>query len=60
MSLSRWRQRAGLIHAMQSLGAGAPVTNAALDAGCSTTSAFISMFRKQLRTTSTRYLAASG
>ena len=60
MSFSRWRQRARLIHAMQSLAAGQSVTNAALDAGYSTTSAFISMFRKQLGTTPTRYLALSG
>jgi AraC-like DNA-binding protein/quercetin dioxygenase-like cupin family protein len=59
MSFSRWRQRARLIHAMQSLAAGQSVTNAALEAGYSTTSAFISMFRKQLGTTPTRYLASS-
>jgi len=58
MSFSRWRQRARLIHAMQSLAAGQSVTNAAFDAGYGTTSAFISMFRKQLGTTPTRYLAA--
>jgi AraC-like DNA-binding protein len=57
MSFSRWRQRARLIHAMQSLAAGQSVTNAALDAGYSTTSGFISMFRKQLGTTPSRYLA---
>jgi AraC-like DNA-binding protein len=60
MSFSRWRQRARLIHAMQSLAAGQSVTNAALDAGYSSTSAFISMFRKQLGTTPTRYLALAG
>jgi AraC-like DNA-binding protein len=59
MSFSRWRQRARLVHAMQSLAAGQSVTNAALDAGYSTTSAFISMFRKQLGTTPTRYLATA-
>jgi AraC-like DNA-binding protein/mannose-6-phosphate isomerase-like protein (cupin superfamily) len=56
MSFSRWRQRARLIHGMQRLAEGQSVTNAALDAGYSTTSAFISMFRKQLGTTPTRYL----
>jgi AraC-like DNA-binding protein len=59
MSFSRWRQRARLIHAMQSLAAGRSVTDAALEAGYSTTSAFISMFRKQLGTTPARYLTAS-
>ena len=56
MSFSRWRKRARLICAMESLAAGQSVTNSALDAGYRTTSAFISMFRKQLRTTPTRYL----
>jgi AraC-like DNA-binding protein/quercetin dioxygenase-like cupin family protein len=60
MSFSRWRQRARLIHAMQSLAGGQSVTNAALDAGYATASAFISMFHKQLGTTPTRYLAAAG
>jgi len=59
MSFSRWRQQARLIHALQTLAAGQSVTNAALDAGYSTTSAFISMFRKQLGTTPARYLAAA-
>jgi AraC-like DNA-binding protein/quercetin dioxygenase-like cupin family protein len=59
MSLSRWRQRARLIHAMQTLAGGQSVTNTALDAGYSSTSAFISMFREQLGTTPARYLAAS-
>jgi len=59
MSFSRWRQRARLIHATQSLAAGQSVTNAALDAGYSTTSAFISMFRKQMGTTPARYLMAA-
>ncbi len=56
MSFSRWRQRARLIHAMQSLAAGQSVTTAALEAGYNSTSAFISMFRKQLGTTPFRYL----
>ena len=58
LSFVRWRQRARLLHAMRSLAAGQPMTHAALEAGYSTTSAFISMFRKQLGTTPTRYLAA--
>ena len=58
MSFSRWRQRARLIHAMQSLAAGQSVTDAGLEAGYSTTSAFISMFRKQLGTTPARYMTA--
>ena len=60
MSFSRWRQRARLIHAMQRLAAGQSVTAAAFEAGYNTTSAFISMFRKQLGTTPTRYLSNAG
>jgi AraC-like DNA-binding protein len=56
MSFSRWRQRLRLISAMQQLAAGESVTSAALEAGYSTASAFISMFRKQVGTTPTRYL----
>jgi AraC-like DNA-binding protein len=41
---------------MQRLAAGEKVTAAALEAGYNSTSAFISMFRKQLGTTPTRYL----
>jgi AraC-like DNA-binding protein len=56
MAFSKWRQRLCLITAMQRLAAGQSVTSAALDAGYSTTSAFISMFRKELGTTPGRYL----
>jgi AraC-like DNA-binding protein len=56
MAFSKWRQRLCLITAMQRLAAGESVTSAALDAGYSTTSAFISMFRKELGTTPGRYL----
>jgi AraC-like DNA-binding protein len=59
MSFSRWRQRARLNYAMKRLAAGESVTNAALEAGYSSTSAFISMFRKQLGTTPARYMAAA-
>ena len=60
MPYSRWRQRARLIFAIASLAAGNSVTNVALEAGYSTTSAFISMFRKELGTTPTRYSATGG
>jgi AraC-like DNA-binding protein len=56
MTFARWRQQLRLLHGLQLLASGEKVTAAALDAGYSSTSAFISMFRKQLGTTPTRYL----
>jgi AraC-like DNA-binding protein len=56
MTFSKWRQQLRLLHAMQRLALGEKVTSAALDAGYNSTSAFISMFRKQLGTTPARYL----
>jgi AraC-like DNA-binding protein len=55
MTFGKWRQQLRLLHAMQRLASGEKVTGAALDAGYSSPSAFISMFRKQLGTTPTRY-----
>jgi len=55
MTFGRWRQQLRLLHALRQLASGEKVTAAALDAGYASTSAFISMFRKQLGTTPTRY-----
>lgn len=55
MSFGKWRQQLRLMHAMRLLAEGAKVTHAALEAGYSTPSAFISMFRKVLGTTPTLY-----
>jgi len=55
MTFSRWRQQLRLMRAMVLLTEGAKVTHAALESGYSTPSAFISMFRKSLGTTPTRY-----
>jgi AraC-like DNA-binding protein len=56
MTFAKWRQQLRLLHGLQLLAAGEKVTAAALEAGYNSTSAFISMFRKQLGTTPTRYL----
>src|SRR5215831_2945069 len=57
MTLGKWRQQLRLMHAIQLVAAGEKVTFAALEAGYSSPSAFISMFRKVLGTTPRRYLA---
>ncbi len=51
MTLGKWRQQLRLMHGMRLLAEGAKVTHAALEAGYSTPSAFISMFRRALGTT---------
>lgn len=58
MSLGKWRQQLRLMKAMQLLAEGAKVTYAAMEAGYSTPSAFISMFRKSLGTTPARFFGA--
>ena len=58
ITFRKWRQQLRLLHAMQRLASGEKVITAALDSGYTSTSAFISMFRKQLGTTPARYLAA--
>jgi methylphosphotriester-DNA--protein-cysteine methyltransferase len=55
MTFSKWRQQLRLLHAMQLLASGEKVTGAALASGYDSTSAFISMFKKQLGTTPARY-----
>ena len=55
MTFGKWRQQLRLLHALQLLASGEKVTGAALDAGYCSPSAFISMFKKQLGATPTRY-----
>jgi AraC-like DNA-binding protein/quercetin dioxygenase-like cupin family protein len=60
MTLGKWRQQLRLMKAMQLLAEGAKVTHAAMEAGYSTPSAFISMFRKSLGTTPARFFGDGG
>jgi AraC-like DNA-binding protein/quercetin dioxygenase-like cupin family protein len=60
MTFSRWRQQLRLLHAMRLLAEGAAVTHAALEAGYSTPSAFVSMFRRALGTTPGQYFKRTG
>jgi AraC-like DNA-binding protein len=55
LSLGKWRQQLRLLRSLQLLAAGEKITTAALEAGYSTPSAFIAMFRKALGTTPRRY-----
>ncbi|MGB6958977.1 MAG: helix-turn-helix transcriptional regulator [Candidatus Acidiferrum sp.] len=60
LTFGKWRQQLRLLHALQLLASGEKVTGAALDAGYGSTSAFISMFKKQLGATPTRYFQGWG
>jgi len=55
MTFGQWRRQLRLLHALQSLACGEKVTAAAMDAGYSSASAFISMFRKHMGETPSRY-----
>lgn len=46
MNFSDWRQRARLMHALELLAGGTPVTNIALELGYDSLSAFIAMFKR--------------
>jgi AraC-like DNA-binding protein/mannose-6-phosphate isomerase-like protein (cupin superfamily) len=59
MTLGKWRQQLRLMQALRFLAGRAKVTHAALEAGYSTPSAFVVMFRKALGTTPTRYFRAA-
>ena len=58
LSLGQWRRQARFLHALRRLGAGAPVKQAAIEAGYQSPSAFIAAFRATLNTTPGRYFDA--
>jgi AraC-like DNA-binding protein len=58
MTFGKWRQQLRLMQAMRLLAEGAKITHATLEAGYSTPSAFIFMFRKTLGTTPSAYFRA--
>ena len=55
LTLGRWRQQLRLLRSLHLLAAGEKVSRVAVDLGYSTTSAFISMFRKAFGTTPRQY-----
>lgn len=60
MTFGKWRQQLRLMQAMRLLAEGAKVTHAAMEAGYSTPSAFISMFRRAWGTTPARCFGTAG
>ena len=60
LSLGKWRQQLRLMRSLELLAGGEKITHAALEAGYSTPSAFIAMFRKTLGVTPGRYFENSG
>lgn len=59
LSLGAWRQRARLLRAVQLLADGSSVTQAGLDVGYESTSAFIAAFRRVFGRTPGRYFAST-
>lgn len=55
LSLGKWRQQLRLLRSLQLLAAGKKVSHAALEAGYSTPSTFIAMFRKAMGTSPGKY-----
>lgn len=57
LSFAQWRQRLRLLAAVERLGRGGSVTDAALDVGYASVSAFVSAFRQQFGVTPGRFAA---
>jgi AraC-like DNA-binding protein len=60
LSLGKWRQQLRLMYALQLIAKEEKISNAAVDAGYSTPSAFISSFRSALGTTPGKYFHKNG
>jgi AraC-like DNA-binding protein len=58
MTVGEWRRRLRLLHGVRLLAGGESVTNAAIDAGYASTSAFIAAFKRTFGMTPSRYSAA--
>ena len=58
MTMAEWRRRLRMLHAVQLLAEGQPVTAAALAVGYSSVSAFIAVFKKEFGATPGRYAAS--
>ena len=56
-TLGEWRQQLRLMRSLRLLALGVKISRVAMEAGYSTPSAFIAMFRKTLGTTPSRYFA---
>jgi AraC-like DNA-binding protein len=57
MTVGEWRRRLRLLHGVRLLAGGESVTNAAIDAGYTSTSAFIAAFKRTFGATPSRYSA---
>jgi AraC-like DNA-binding protein len=55
MTVGEWRRRLRLLHGVRLLAGGESVTNASLNAGYASTSAFIAAFKRTFGTTPSRY-----
>jgi len=55
MTVGEWRRRLRLLHGVRLLAGGESVTNAAIDSGYASTSAFIAAFKRTFGMTPSRY-----
>lgn len=55
MTFTSWRQHARLVHSIDALGRGLPITSVAYDTGFSTASAYIALFRQKFGETPAQF-----